>query len=215
MLVTQASQRCCLAEELTLIPVSVLKPPAAARYPTSRDGVLMCVHVFALIHSCLCVTNVCVSFSLCVCLRASSSHIPLGWSQRFGGDPAAWTIECVRNVRETREEKEKVSKAGFSRNAWYSATHKKKKKPPCNTGSWRQFPPVVHSEITLYISHSCCLPLTHIQVYTPIEDSQLRTQRMSFGNFFLIPVFQPALVFIWSRKPLPGRHDYTGAQRWT
>ena len=58
-----------------------MKPPAAARYPTSRDS---CANVL---------THVCVHartfVSMCVCVRASSSCIPLGWSQCFGGDPAA------------------------------------------------------------------------------------------------------------------------------
>lgn len=41
-----------------------------------------------------------------MCVSASSSCILFGWSQFFGGDPAASTIECVRTAGETREERE-------------------------------------------------------------------------------------------------------------
>ena len=56
--------------------------------------------------------------------------------------------------------------------------------------------------------------MTHVQVYTPTEDPQPWAQRTSLGSFFLIPVLQPALVFLLSTKPPPGRPDYTGAQEW-
>lgn len=81
---------------------------------------------------------------LCVCVSEHPARTFLSDGvSAFGGDPAAWTIECVRTVRETREEREKkASKAGF-----LSYTHTKKIMPPCNAGSWRQFPPLVRSEI--------------------------------------------------------------------
>lgn len=57
-----------------MIPVSVLKPPAAAKNPTTKDS---CVDVQALpIHVYVRACGFALAF-VNVCLRASSSHIPL------------------------------------------------------------------------------------------------------------------------------------------
>lgn len=70
----------------------------------------MCAHVSALIHSFTCVADVYASFSLCVRLRASSSHIPLGWSQCFWRRPRCldyWVCQdCEGNKRGKRKKSE-------------------------------------------------------------------------------------------------------------
>lgn len=59
---------------MAMIPVSVLKPPAAAKYPTTKDS---CVDVQALpIHVYVRACGFALAF-VKVCLRVSSSHIPL------------------------------------------------------------------------------------------------------------------------------------------
>lgn len=125
----------------------------------------MCVHVFALIHSCLRVTNVCVSFSQCVCLRASSSHIPLGWSQCFGGDPAAWTIECVRTVRETKEEKW-AKLAFWGKPGIMLHTQKNNASPPATLDLGGNFL-LWFAQKSLYISVTGVVCLWHIYRCTP------------------------------------------------
>ena len=71
----QVCQRRGLGEGVTVIPVSVLKPPAAARYPPPETAVWMCVHRFALIHSCLQASMcTCVCIYVCVCQSIQLMH---------------------------------------------------------------------------------------------------------------------------------------------
>lgn len=86
-LVTQVCQRCGLGEGMTVIPVSVLKPPAAARYPTSRDScvnVQACVCPYPFMFAC---THVHLRVPLCMPVSEHPAH--------------AFLLDGVRALEET------------------------------------------------------------------------------------------------------------------
>lgn len=89
--VPQVCQLCSPDEGLTVIPVSILKPPAAARYPISKGN---CVTACA----CVCLYTfmfVCMHVHLCLCAFCASKRIQLTHSSWM--ESVLWRRPCCLN----------------------------------------------------------------------------------------------------------------------
>lgn len=67
--------------------------------------------------------RVCALALIFVCVLASSSCILGGWSQCFGGDPAAFPLQCVRTVVVMRVKRACLLEDGHTHSRTRARTH--------------------------------------------------------------------------------------------